>query len=350
MRIAFYADKSRLVSPNALNEVPLNTIETSLVRLAEVLVRRGHDVTVFSGNVSTVLANPRYLPCAAIGAEAVFDLIVVVKDWRPVLYRLPAKRFFFWADESDDQFFTLGIGDLRCVKAFEKLIAVSNWQANRLAECSGFPREKMHVMGLGLPLSLFEGEEQRNPNRLITFLTPNDALTLIPVLGRLRQRVHEVELQVFYGFMSDGTDGWSGEGLLTEKKRIRQYLGSQPGCVVRGEVLERSRIREMKKATVLLIPYTFVKAVHLNVLEAQAAGCPVVCPSNGALPENVGDAGIIVSDYANAEDFVAAYEAAVNTLLTNRDIWQRCSDRGLAIASSELSWEEVANRFEGYLG
>jgi len=77
----------------------------------------------------------------------------------------------------------------------------------------------------------------------------------------------------------------------------------------------------------------------LPVLEAMAAGCPVLSSNRSSLPEVVGDAGILVDPFNIEEVTNKMYE-----LLTNKNLREECIEKGL-IRAKEFSWENVARRF-----
>ena len=74
------------------------------------------------------------------------------------------------------------------------------------------------------------------------------------------------------------------------------------------------------------------------VVEAMAAGVPVVAYASGSLPEVIGDAGILVP-----EGDIAGLNAAVERALDERDVW---AERGRARARERYTWRAVAERQE----
>jgi glycosyltransferase involved in cell wall biosynthesis len=94
----------------------------------------------------------------------------------------------------------------------------------------------------------------------------------------------------------------------------------------------------MAGADVLCLPSHF-EGFGLPVLEAMACGTPVVVSNRGALPEVVGNAGLIV------EPDAAAVEGALRRVLTEpglaEDLRRRALDR-----AGEFSWERTC---EGWL-
>jgi glycosyltransferase involved in cell wall biosynthesis len=90
-------------------------------------------------------------------------------------------------------------------------------------------------------------------------------------------------------------------------------------------------------AEALLLP-SLHEGFGLPALEAFAAGCPVVAARAGALPEVVGEAGLLLAP-TDAE----AWVGAVRTLFAEPALRRTLVERGLGRAS-EFSWDVCAQR------
>jgi glycosyltransferase involved in cell wall biosynthesis len=88
-------------------------------------------------------------------------------------------------------------------------------------------------------------------------------------------------------------------------------------------------------AECLVLPSAY-EGFGLPPLEAMACGCPVVVSNTTALPEVVGDAGLLVDP-----DDPAEVADAIETLITDRPRRDELRERGLARAA-EFSWERTA--------
>ena len=71
--------------------------------------------------------------------------------------------------------------------------------------------------------------------------------------------------------------------------------------------------------------------------EAMACGVPVISTTGGALPEVVGDAGILVPP-ANK----SALKEAILALLNDPERRRRLSEAGLARVNNSLTWRHAA--------
>ena len=91
------------------------------------------------------------------------------------------------------------------------------------------------------------------------------------------------------------------------------------------------------EARVLVLP-SFHEGFGLPALEAMAAGVPVVASNRGALPEIVGDAGLLI-DPADRR----ALADAIDRMLTDEALAHACAARGVARAA-RYSWRDSAIR------
>jgi glycosyltransferase involved in cell wall biosynthesis len=353
MKIAFYAGGSIPVHAATLSERPLGGTETALIRVAEELYKRSHEVTVFTAHKDPppVSGAPRYLPAHAIHEiKEPFDLLIVVQQWKPLFFPLPAKRLWFWTGDGAEQHSNYGIGDKRIIERTEKLLAVSEYHARTLAAASGFPREKIAVVGNGVHLPYFEGEEVRDPYRIIFSSAPYRGLSLIPeILLRVRDKVPEVTFHSFSGMnLYDGDTPFQGPHVAHYKK-VAQVLSAIPGVVLHGPVTQGILAREYMRSTVYLYPCTVPETCCITALEAQAGGCALITSSLGALPESVNKSGIVIQGEPTEKRVLETFAARTIELLNNRALTGSFSHRGRTRACKELGWEHVVDRVESQL-
>lgn len=104
-----------------------------------------------------------------------------------------------------------------------------------------------------------------------------------------------------------------------------------------GYVPDRDRRALFEGASIVVMP-SWHEGFGLPALEAMALGIPVAAAKAGALPEVVGDAGILF-DPASA----GALADAIERLLTDRQLATACIASGLA-RSAAWSWDRAAAR------
>ncbi|HSR52386.1 MAG TPA: glycosyltransferase family 4 protein [Acidobacteriota bacterium] len=170
-------------------------------------------------------------------------------------------------------------------------IATSEYYADYMAEYLHAPRERVHIVPLGIHL---EGHGQHiGPGRgqedlfTIGFLArvcPEKGLHLLAEafrilaekLGRERVRLRAA--------------GWLGEKdrpYLEELEQKIESWGLGDGYDYAGEVDRQQKIAFLSEVDVLCVPTVYREPKGLFALEALANGTPVVLPDHGALPELV---------------------------------------------------------------
>jgi glycosyltransferase involved in cell wall biosynthesis len=103
----------------------------------------------------------------------------------------------------------------------------------------------------------------------------------------------------------------------------------------RGYVPTEEREALFKGAQAFVLP-SFEEGFGIPALEAMSAGVPVVVSNRGALPEVVGDAGLLI-DPDDAESLAAALER----LADDADLRATCARRGLERAR-QFTWTQTA--------
>jgi glycosyltransferase involved in cell wall biosynthesis len=104
-----------------------------------------------------------------------------------------------------------------------------------------------------------------------------------------------------------------------------------------GYVSNEHRERLYRDASLLVMP-SLDEGFGLPALEAMAMGVPVIAANRGALPEVVGDAGLVV-DCTDAEGLAAA----MHRMLAEPELAAACARRGLQQAR-RFSWQTSADR------
>lgn len=117
--------------------------------------------------------------------------------------------------------------------------------------------------------------------------------------------------------------------------RLVRALGLEREVVLTGRVADEELPGWYAGAACLLMP-SWAEGFGLPPLEAMACGTPSVVSTEGALPEVVGDAGLLV-----APDDVAGLAQAVDRLLVDDALHTVLRSRGLARAA-RFTWERVA--------
>ncbi len=200
-----------------------------------------------------------------------------------------------------------------------------------------YPEEKTAVIHAGVSDS-FSQEPQGNPwervkippGRYLLHVGHNKAYKNIPglleIFSILRQS-KKMPLQLLK----------VGEGLTPSQQALAEKLGLKDQIVSLGRVPPQELPALYHCAELLLIP-SWDEGFGLPVLESMASGTPVAASERGALPEVVGEAGLLFNpeDTSDAADRIAS-------LLEDPGRCQRLKEAGLQRAR-EFTWDKTARQ------
>lgn len=209
-----------------------------------------------------------------------------------------------------------------------KIITVSAYSKTELVAGLGLAAERIDVIGLGVDDRFSDvtagaveraraayGIERPYALAVGTISARKNLGLLEPVAAALRARKVDLVLA--------GSE--------------RGYLRSPPPAVRRlGYVAEEHLPGLYAGALALVMPSRY-EGFGLPCLEAMAAGTPVVAARSGALPETVGDAGLLIDP-----DDVDAFSSAAVDVATDEELHARLARAGRARAR-EFSWTRTAD-------
>ena len=100
----------------------------------------------------------------------------------------------------------------------------------------------------------------------------------------------------------------------------------------------------LKSLDMLVLPSVTILPLHREqfgrvLVEAMAAGVPVVGSSSGAIPEVIGDAGLVVP-----EGDSRALAHAIDRVLTEPDLRQTLVERGRKRVQDHYAWPVIADQ------
>ena len=105
-----------------------------------------------------------------------------------------------------------------------------------------------------------------------------------------------------------------------------------------GRLTREELVKRYSAAQIAVVPSLY-EGFGLPAAEAMACGTPVIATTGGALPEVVGDAGILVPP-ADAD----ALAAAIRQLLNDRQAQRQMGEAGTKRVREQFNWEQAARK------
>lgn len=272
-----------------------------------------------------VLHSPDFIPPRRRGWRSVITVHDLAYLRMPGLLTGPSRRFY---------------GSIRrAVDEADAIIAVSQATAEDLVQLTGARREKIHVV-------------HEAPDATLSPLPREDAAAdvqqrfgidgpYVLFVGTLEPRKNIPSLvQAFSQLRKDfsvrlvlaGRNGWLSDNIFAAVREQALTDG-----VIFLEDFDASDLRSLYSGAEVLALPSLYEGFGLPAVEAMACGTPVVVANTGALPEVVGDAGVLIRP-----DDPTDIAQGLGWVLGNPRFRELLSQKGLQRAAS-FSWKRAAS-------
>ncbi|MGD9139688.1 MAG: glycosyltransferase family 4 protein [Desulfobacterales bacterium] len=226
----------------------------------------------------------------------------------------------------------------RVSKSLPRIITVSKSAREDISREFNISKEKFNVVPNGINTNLFYpiADIKGEPNRVIV---TNSADTPLKGLLFLFRAVAELAKNRDIQVTVVGEPKKDGDII----KLVRE-LNIGDRIEFTGRIEDHEFVRQYAKATVAVVPSVY-EGFGLPVGEAMACGVPVISTTGGALPEVVGDAGVLVPPADSA-----ALARAINELFENPQRAQKLGAAGYRRVQAHFTWQKAAQKtVEAYL-
>ena len=244
-------------------------------------------------------------------------------DW---FYRLLVRRWHSFLDMQ-----------IRVSRKLRHIVTVSTQSLNDIVEQFGVQRSQLKLIYNGIDTEVFRplADVTRNPMRIMTTASADQPLKglrfLLQAVALLRPKYPQLEVLVVGKLKAGGAT----EQLLRElqlENTVRFVSG----------ISNQEMVEHYAAAGMVVCPSLY-EGFGLPAGEAMACGAPVISSDGGALPEVVGDAGIVVP----AGDS-GALTRAMDRLLGSAKLREELACKGRERIEREFSWSRAARDLTAY--
>jgi glycosyltransferase involved in cell wall biosynthesis len=228
------------------------------------------------------------------------------------------------------------------IEFVDGFVAVSEFCAQARSRDLGIPQDKMHVVPLGINLSGYEKRERNESKEFVigylARVAPEKGLhVLCEAYKLLRERTpgRSIKLEIA-GYLAPEHHHYLSE---IEKKVAEWGLSGE--VHYRGVLDRESKLEFLRGLDVLSVPATYDEPKGLSLLEAMAAGVPVVQPRRGSFPEIIErTGGGLLVEGTDAESIASG----LLSLVESPSIRMELGERGFAGVRDHYSVSNMARR------
>lgn len=257
---------------------------------------------------------------ATIHHPITVDLDIALKTARNAWQRILIKHWFSFLKMQG-----------AVARRLNNIITVSEAAKTDIAKGFGCAEDGMEVIYNGVDTDVFKPmpSVKRQTNRIIVTASADAPLKgldhLLEAFALLRINNHELQLVVVGSLKKTGHTA-----RLIRRLDIEDYIENITGVPV------EEIVRQYAMATIAVSPSLY-EGFGLPAAEAMSCGVPIVSTTGGALPEVVGDAGLVVPP----SDSVALAEA-IQSLLNDPEQRETLSRKGRERVLTIFAWDTVA--------
>jgi glycosyltransferase involved in cell wall biosynthesis len=235
-----------------------------------------------------------------------------------------------------EESFVVPLLEKRSIECSDLVISVSNFTKNQILDYYKTDSNKVHVVYNGIDLRKFNfsrEELEGTRNQLNIRKKP-----VILFVGRVNDPRKGLKflLKAFKNVLekTDATLVIVGKGDQTEARSLSDSLNISQNLIFTGFVDER----QLKMCYLLCDIYVCpskLEGFGLTLVEAMVAGKPIIATRVGAIPEIIGDYGILV----NPEDEIELSNAILNVIHNSANM----SCRSKFEVINKFSWDKAAD-------
>jgi len=220
----------------------------------------------------------------------------------------------------------------RVARAFSRIITVSECAGSDISREFDIPLNRFRIVPNGINTDIFypvSGIEREKGRIIVT----NSADTPLKGLFYLLKALAEISKTRKVRLIVVGTPKKNGAVV-----KLIKTLGIGHLVTFTGRIEESEFVRQYARAAMAVVPSVY-EGFGLPAGEAMACGVPVISTTGGALPEVVGDAGILVPP---ADHILLA--GAIKDLLDSPERADQLGRAGYKRVQDNFTWKRAAEK------
>jgi glycosyltransferase involved in cell wall biosynthesis len=227
-------------------------------------------------------------------------------------------------------------------RRLDRIITVSQSSAKDTRLFFKVPADKLRVVYNGIDTQIYSRNEEASPNRAGLIMVGNTddrkkgVLYLLQALQLLRE--DGIKLTIVDDAERHSSYIEDVGPLPSYGFKLVRKLNLDGMVHFTGRLTQEELVRCYSAAKIAVVPSLY-EGFGLPAAEAMACGTPVIATTGGALPEVVGNAGILVPP--GSADVLAV---AIKQLLNDEEIQRRMSEAGRKRVEEKFNWEQAARR------
>jgi len=236
----------------------------------------------------------------------------------------------FWAKIKQLRWYSFIGMQKRVARTLSRIITVSKSSMNDISRDFNIPQQRFNIIPNGIDTDLFHPipEIKREKNRIIV---TSSAETPLKGLSYLLEAVAEIYTNRKIKLVVVGTLKKNGE-----IERLLTKLGIKECVTFTGCIENDTFVQHYAKAFLAIVPSVY-EGFGFPAGEAMACGLPVISTTGGALPEVVGNSGMLVPP-ANPKALVKA----ILTLMDHPEQAKRMGHAGFNRVRDYFTWKRAA--------
>ena len=229
-----------------------------------------------------------------------------------------------------------------------RVLGVSAWHGQYLAQVYGL--SNTDYVPNGIELDDFAEPAVKVPFRVVYGSSPDRGLAkLLRMWPSIVENEPSAELHVAYGWETiDKSIRLGATQLIPVKQEITDLLAKTPGVKWLGRLKQKDLHALYQSATVWAYPTSFLEVSCITAMECMAAGCVPVTSRTGALPETIGDAGLLVDGDTYSESWDEFFVSVLRGAIVSPEARAVYSQRGIERAKA-YTWDEAFSRWESLI-